>query len=254
MIESKERPILFSAPMVRAILEGRKTQTRRIIKDQPPVHCSHLTVGRFEDQPDNRPRWAWTDGATKDYAWHPWIGDEPAWQMCPHGKPGDLLWVKEAYYAWGKWVHNGKTKSGRQAWKFVQVGTSIRHMDGNKPTKTAKRDGECGWVYRHGRFMPKKHSRQTLEITDVRVQRLQEISEEDAIAEGVERLSDASACLTPWKNYRLKPGAPFVMNHSIAAASFISLWDSINGDKSSHANPWVWAITFKRNEAAGRAA
>jgi len=122
--------------MVRALLEGRKTQTRRMMK------------------------------------------------ACLYGKPGDRLYVKEAYWAWGKWVPNGLTKGGRKAWKFLPVGGSIRYVE-NKPKTTIRRDGECGWVYRHGRFMPKAHSRITLEITEVRVQRLQEISEEDCLAEGV---------------------------------------------------------------------
>jgi hypothetical protein len=224
--------------MVRAILEGRKSQTRRVVKDFDPKgswaegggeidFCSLTDIERIAVEPIK---------ATK------------YWRriVCPYGQPGDRLWVKEAYYAWGKWIHNGKTKSGRQAWKFVQVGTSIRYMDGNKPSKTAKRDGECGWVYRHGRFMPKKHSRQTIEITDVRVQRLQEISEEDAAAEGA----------SPWE---FGPEQALTSGERGAVlpyrGGFACLWDEINADRATwYSNPWVWAITFKRIEAAERAA
>jgi len=139
--------------------------------------------------------------------------------------------VKEAYWAWGKWVPNGTTKGGRKAWRFVQVGTSIRYMDGNKPTATAKRDGECGWVYRHGRFMPKTHSRLAREITEVRVQRLQDISYEDIIAEG-------------WVKNESISSDPEV-HHDAARDWYMDLWESLNGSGSWSANPWLWCVSFK---------
>ncbi|HXF12249.1 MAG TPA: hypothetical protein VN517_03790 [Terriglobales bacterium] len=210
---TKERPILFSAPMVRAILEGRKTQTRRIVKPQPCI----------------------IDGVFMHHVAGPkWESGLP--YRCAYGKPGDRLWVRETWT--GTWHDT--------AVHLVYAADGSERMAGEAPTeyvlpKAAAKIGN--WVT--PLFMPRWASRITLEVTKVRVQRLQEISEEDARAEGVELLSDAPACLTPWKNYRLKPGAPFAMNHSIAAASFMSLWDSINGDKSSNANPWVWAVSFK---------
>jgi hypothetical protein len=159
----KERPILFSAPMVRAILEGRKTQTRRVVKYEWSHGCM---TGDCPHEKQTE-----CDACLAEYAR----------TECPHGVPGDRLWVREACWAWGKWTPNGTTKTGRKKWRFVQVGNSLRYQE-IPPTKTAKRDGECGWVYRHARYVPKSASRITLKITDVRVQRLREISEEDALA------------------------------------------------------------------------
>ncbi len=247
----KERPILFSAPMVRAILDDRKTQTRRIVK-YPSTGAFVCVQGYWTSQTADE--W-WplisVDGeSTLDQD-----GNETP-MRCPHGKIGDCLWVRESFYQFGHWeaVPGVKTKTGRMKWKFVPDTLSIVFdadaLGGSEIRKGRHhKDPETrAWHKRLGRFMPRWASRILLEITDVRVQRLQDISDEDARAEGVERISDAPACLTPWKNYRLKPGAPFAMNHSIAAASFMSLWDSINGLDAYKANPWVWAISFKRVE------
>ena len=211
----KERGILFSGSMIRAILDNRKTQTRRVGK----------LVGN--------------DGPQLDYsAWRylriSWV--EALWQHrqdirrvikqhCPYGVPGDRMVVREAYWAWGKWVPNGATAAGRKKFKFMPVGTSLRYQE-NPPKQTVKRDGECGWVYRHARYMPKAHSRITLELTDVRVQRVQEISEEDAKAEGV------------WRE-------TFKPSYKVA---FAVLWDSINAKRGFGwvENVWVWALTFRR--------
>jgi hypothetical protein len=214
--------------MVRALLEGRKTQTRRIVKwkgaDGLNLDFSGLQVS------DIGPYWALQSRGMLS-CW-----TERAHAHCPYGYPGDRLWVKEAYWAWGKWVPNGITKSGRKAWRFTQVGTSIRYVDGNKPTATAKRDGECGWVYRHGRFMPKAHSRLTREIAEVRVQRLQDITEDDAKAEGAE-----------WYGFAdLKPNGEARDGESVAyRAGFHDLWQSINGEENYQSNPWVWAVSFE---------
>jgi hypothetical protein len=224
--------------MVRAILEGRKTQTRRLMKlpsniDEPILQSFHK--GFYGANYGGKP-FGVKHGfvplnkmggiATKPFHDH--------FIICPYGKPGDRLWVRETFYSWRCKTYSsaGSTEGPDQA---------VYAADGGHVLNGAK--------WRPSIHMPRWASRIMLELTEVRVQRLQEISEADARAEGVERLSDAAACLTPWKNYRLKPGAPFAMNHSIAAASFMSLWDSINGDQSSNANPWVWAITFKRIEA-----
>lgn len=232
-VGAKEKPILFSVAMVNAILAGRKTQTRRIVKVPSWSHDDYMPPRLYPN----------IDGLHMVCDDTRCLAPVP----CPYGKPGDRLWVKEAYYAWGKWVRNGLTKSGRQAWKFVQVGTSVRYMDGSKPSKTAKRDGETGWVYRHGRFMPKKHSRITLEISEVRVQRLQEISEKDAIAEGIrwDLNADPYAGFGPNAcKYRSVVNANKSFNTAMGA--FRELWESINGADSWNLNPWVWAISFRQ--------
>lgn len=192
----RERPILFSGPMVRAILEGRKTQTRRLLKPQPPEDVGELVVDFYhptivvkdEEQPGER-----TFGVfSADGEWA---------QKCPYGAPGDRLWVRET-------------------WREVQsdTSTSLYYRADEEWHEKA------GW--RPSIHMPRWASRITLEATDVRVQRLQDISEEDAKAEGADDI-----------RYRT------------AKECFSDLWDSIHGDGAWAANPWVWAITFKRVEA-----
>ncbi len=211
-----ERPILFNAEMVRAILDGRKTQTRRVIKPNPDTFCG------------------WTGVEGRGY-WPADIEGDPA--KCPYGQTDDRLWVREA---WAPGYQDGGWGTIFRADGYFSLGAR-KHERG--PYFHAKEVGS--WIrWRPSIHMPRWASRITLEITSVRVQRLQEISEEDAMAEGVEKLGEFP-CITPWKNYLLKPGQPSAMNHSIARASFMSLWDSINGVDAHKVNPWVWAVSFK---------
>jgi hypothetical protein len=224
----KERPILFSAPMVRAILEDRKTQTRRVVKPQPFI--AELSSGDLDGELVKRPHWCIDlEDDRKRSAWP--VGEEPYWTHCPYGKPGDRLWVRETWT--GTWhetcgsenMHIAYAADGGE--KFV-----IAPKDYVLPKAAAK---VSGWV--SPLFIRRFASRILLEITDVRVQRLQDISEEDAIAEGADPIAEeVSSDLSI--RYR---------------AAFHSLWSRINGIGSWSANPWVWAITFKRIEAAERA-
>jgi hypothetical protein len=190
---SKERPILFSGPMVRAILDGRKTQTRRVIKPQP----LHPQVSK-------------SDGYPGTWYGHGQLGIEPEVWSCPYGVPGDRLWVRESVCL--DWRESPVYKAD--------------DPDGNGAR-------EAGYSsepkYKPSIHMPRWASRITLEISDVRVQRLQEISREDALAEGME-----GGC---------GPG------YDCAQHAFMMLWDDINCDKYPWAsNPWVWALTFRRSE------
>lgn len=222
-------PILFSGPMVRAILDGLKTQTRRVIKPQPPMGCRYVINGAHA----HALCMAEVDGHTLLVPPTPTSIDHR--MACPYGKPGDRLWVRETCWIWGKWTRNGLTKTGRQKWRFKLLGKSGTY---DKPTTNpAKReaapgqDGAQGWAYRHARYMPRWASRITLEVTSIRVERLQAITEEDAIAEGARQ----------WETI------PEGM-HS-ARYTFANLWQSINGARpgcSWDDNPWVWVIGFRR--------
>ncbi|MBZ0126401.1 MAG: hypothetical protein K8F32_08535 [Rhodocyclaceae bacterium] len=184
-----ERPILFSAPMVRAILDGRKTQTRRIVKPQPTITA--LDDGRYDA--------AWGGRfalgcSTPGECLSPWS---------PYGQPDDRLWVRETFSEFD-------TLNGMVCWY------------------KAESDDPDYWhnvTWRPSIHMPRRLSRITLEITGVRVERLQEISEADAEAEGC----TADPC----------DGPTFYDD-------FASLWRRINGPDSWAANPWVWVISFKR--------
>lgn len=205
----KERPILFSSPMVRALLDGTKTQTRRVMKPQPRRVDGGVPFG-------DAPAWA-----------HAMPGS--AVMRCPYGKRGDRLWVREAYRFLG--VHDHvppREVSSGPVWYEAQDDVPFH------PSEFGK--------LRPSMFMPRWASRITLEVTGVRVERLQDISEADAIAEGVDRfpglrLDDDAAAFN-----RIGP----FDNDSFPIARYAVLWESINGPKSWDANPWVWAVEFKR--------
>jgi hypothetical protein len=193
----KERPILFNAHMVSAILDSRKTQTRRVIKSQPIGPVEKLCAC-----------WSWADTGSRD----PECGGHYGFS-CPHGKPGDRLWVRETFCLSGSFP--------------------IYRADSNPSTPVR-------WT--PSIFMPRSASRITLEITDVRVERVQAISETDAIAEGIDNIG-LEYSIEPWKNY-LKAGNGY--QKSTPQASYMTLWKSINGHESWDANPWVWVIEFRR--------
>jgi hypothetical protein len=221
----RERPILFSGPMVRAILEGRKTQTRRVIRPQPMV------ADEF-------------DSATMTAAWQ--SGDVNV--RCPYGQPGDRLWVRETYLAMS--IAGGPVRDVMYSdWEDYDI---------CYPTKADKYP--LGWKVVPAIHMPRSESRLTLEITEVRVQRLQEISNEEAAEEGIEQdvWDQALVCRdysTPDKWFQMWSDdmSRYVDLDDINRQSFRTLWDSINAKRAYgwDANPWVWAISFKPVDASG---
>jgi hypothetical protein len=204
--EVKERPILFSTPMVKAILEGRKTVTRRIV-DIDPELAKHVT------------KWGYSiftaegciSARTKQPTTHGHRYGEK-WIKMKYGKPGDILWVRET---WSKIHYEGVDEKPTYIFKTDDVG-AVKH------------------IWKPSIHMPRVACRLRLEIQSVRVERLHDITEEDAVREGVEWMR------TGWKDY-LKDGVWFD-----AKSSFNSLWQSINGAESWNTNPWVWRIEFKK--------
>lgn len=244
----KERPILFSAPMVRALLDGTKTQTRRVMARQKQHEFTDYTLfgqrGHPDDEEARRGGWA-----------RPWVAIEhaPDWPdgkedqcECPYARErGDRLWVRETYFAWGRWETRYSAKKGRDEWHFVDMTVEcgkpyLYDANQSRPQPLAgKRDGGVTpkWWKRPAIFMPRAASRIDLEINDLRIERLQEISRDDAKAEGCAhddpcdhvRLSCAEiGCTGP--DYRV---------------GFRKLWKQINGTVSWDASPWVWAVSFK---------
>lgn len=184
----KEHPILFSGPMVRAILEGRKTQTRRVINPQPKVVHDFYPDGTLETE-----RLFRNGGRIR----------------CPYGVLGDRLWVRET---WGK--------------------DPYAHLSGHIPilykVGPPSVDPDYPVPWKPSIHMPRWASRITLEVVEVRAQRLQDITEEDAVAEGVN-------CAV----------GGFITTNPVNA--FHGLWDYINGKRAPwDSNPWVWAVTFRR--------
>jgi hypothetical protein len=215
----KERSILFSAPMVRAILAGTKTQTRRV------VHNPHRNDGGFVLQNYGNGWWPYRshDGESGCYLDRQKDGDyySEAPLRCPYGQPGDRLWVRETFmhepadYCWGASVSIP-----------CRPAETVYRADHDGDTRGA------GW--KPSIHMPRAASRITLEITDVRVERLQDISEADALAEGIVPAGDKNGYqLADTTHYS---GSPI--------DSYFSLWEHINGAGSVEANPWVWVVEW----------
>lgn len=234
-----DRPILFSGAMVRALLDGSKTQTRRVVKPQPPTGLDRSAFVIESTDRRQTGSFCWSDAFPLSTKTHH--------ARCPFGVPGDRLWVRETmklsdagwYYAADGAVppYDGKTAHVASWWAEL------------------KRGNTCVSIH-----MPRWASRITLEVTSVRVARLQAISEEDANAEGVEAESADQTIL--YRDYRA-PAAWFqcwredsdvgeyVDMEQIARASYRTLWESINGPGSWLTNPWVWVVEFKRAEVTG---
>lgn len=191
--QSKERPILMHARSIKGILEGRKWQTRRIVKSQPLPGESICQVVRGKHE--------WVIGCLRD--------SENAWMpvKCPYGKHGDRLWVRET-------------------WRIGHLLGMMYRAD------YASADSPEILKWKPGIHMPRSASRLTLEITDIRVERVQDISIEDVFAEGIDKPAN-------W------PDLAGAQRHGIKQY-FQQLWNETNGKGAWEHNDWVWVISFKR--------
>lgn len=218
----KKRPILMSAPMVTAILEDRKTQTRRIAS-WPILSKSDGAKRRVFLKED-------MDMVNALLAEKP--RDPMSIPSCPYGRIGDRLWIKEAWT--GTWHPTPQNENNIHL--HYRADGSERFASAPQDYALPKVAAKVGnWVT--PLFMPRWASRITLDITGVRVERLQDISEEDAIAEGIQSVKPDT-----WKDYGGKVQEPM---HS-PILSYASLWKSINGAGSWELNPWCWCISFRR--------
>jgi hypothetical protein len=212
-----EKPILFSGPMIKAILEGRKRMTRRVAKVDSFGNLQ-LRSG-WSIQADC----SLQDVKQERLPWH-------------HGM---RLWVREVCWMWGQWGHNGRTPTGLVKWRFHPIGKQVLY---DRPEgELARRGGEPGWVYRHARFMPRWASRITLELTGVRVERVQDISTADVEAEGFDVASKLPPVVPPGTNVEM-------LAWMVAQDLFAKTWDKLNGKRGFpwESNPWVWVLEFKR--------
>ncbi|HFT4305639.1 TPA: hypothetical protein ACHT7L_003941 [Klebsiella quasipneumoniae] len=233
----KERGMIFNGEMVRAILDGRKTQTRREVKLNLDIACLATTYDWATSLAANH-----YQGLTEEQIQqkaeplrgviHPVILDNGQMVsiICPHGKPGDRIWVRETFCPVDDTQYGGE--------KWVDYRATPRY-EASHPAgwDCAPNDAEA-LKWRPSIHMPRWASRILLEITNVRVERLNAISQEDAQAEGME--------LTGWRPTYSDPdsGGEVMTPYD----NFAELWSSIYGDESWQANPWVWVIEFKRVE------
>lgn len=228
----RERPIPFSAPMVRAILNGTKTQTRRVCK---PAEAAALSF--VVEVPDPQERGQVYTGSH--------FGDEEGGVQfaSPYGRRGDRLWVREPWRV-GK-PHDDKPPrdiwprpDGKGVTVLYEAG-GWRDMAGRHTYTGDEPMPSWAGRYRHARFMPRWASRITLEVTGVRVERLQAISEANARAEGAHFHDGRGIGHSGWRH---DDGAV----HANARSAFAHLWESLNGAGSWDANPWVWVIEFRQ--------
>lgn len=206
----KERPILFSGPMVRAILDERKKQTRRVVK---------LALDEVVHSPWNHPesaRWGWLTGK----AGVAYVDNE---RNCPYGQPGDRLWVRETWYCDDYRVQADSGGFQKPPFNSPEELAEVMYFRADGEPKFEGDDKPNFWC--PSIHMPRWASRITLEVTDMRAQRLLDITVADAVAEGI------------------------AQNVQHPKEEFRKLWDSINGKRPGcewTANPWVWVVSFKR--------
>ncbi|HIE6477031.1 TPA: hypothetical protein ACXM66_000290 [Serratia marcescens] len=230
----KERPVIFNSEMVRAILDGRKTQTRRVMKVQPKP--SETRPGDFWFSSKKLESMVhvsdFTPGNSPIADCHLFFQEH----CCPFGQAGDRLWVRETFAAFdADWKHPGKPHDLKDGpWPNIVYPASVAKIP----------DGTC----RPSIHMPRWASRITLEITAVRVERLNDISVDDAKAEGVRALENNFGSGPAYCDYLLPNLDDTAEWYNRASDSFKSLWKSIYGAESWRANPWVWVIEFKHVE------
>lgn len=220
----KTRPILMSAPMIHALLQGRKMQTRRVVKPQPPFgydrHCWF-----------DMPVMGWTNEGEPALNWHK--------VKCPYGSVGDLLWVRETFVT-------GRLTGLEEHNRHIDQEIYIYRADCSDETPPAIK-------WKPSIFMPRSASRLTLELTEVRVERLQEITENDAQAEGIvkQNVIVGAHCAggrhtEVTQNRYLHDGSE--KDFEAAGDAYEHLWESINGSGSWDNNPYVWVLSFQVHE------
>jgi hypothetical protein len=211
------RPILMSAPMIRALIVGTKRQTRRILKNPEYYGCPT----------GDCPHW---QQAECNVAMQALAGE------CPYGKPSDLLWVRER--AWiPREASLQELREGADTWIPDYYADGITDID-------SEQYRDWGWKSTPSIHMPRWASRLTLELTDVRVQRLNKMNEHDCIEEGINY-----RCPSCGYTHR---DAANLMDHSLCKTKmppphefYKEIWEGINGQGSWEKNPWVWVLTFK---------
>lgn len=211
MTKITERGMIFNAEMVRAILDGRKTQTRRPIKWK---QTRFTEIGEREDGS----KWPWSEDAEHAFDfWHP----------CPFGSVGDCIWVRETFQG-PLFDFDLMDSYCKDSTPFEKSEFCVYKADGVPAPEFYDADDELHCCWRPSIHMPRWASRILLEITDVRVERLKSISDRDALREGC--------------------SAADMKSGDCVADVFARLWASIFGSDSWNANPWVWVIEFKRVE------
>lgn len=242
----REKPIIFSGPMVKAILEGRKTKTRRVVKHQDELEFGGAG-GKDGPEWNDPGEWGWR---TADDDWIALSRDQmpdscDSYARCPHGWPGDLLWVREA------WAVSSAYDSYKPSELTPHVGTVAYRAGGGllngEPIERTCFDADGGrGKWRPSIFLPRWASRIDLEITGVRVERLQAITRLDCVREGWPHDNDPAHHAQ--QIALVESGMDDENIDDAAICWFADLWESINGAGSWERSPWVWVIEFRKTK------
>ncbi len=216
----KERGILMTAENALATQEGRKTMTRRVMNPQPPM--GYIYKGDDGGNP-HLPK----------HSGHYWMNGYAMWRPRIKYAIGDRLYLKEPHYWYGAWVKDGTTKTGRQKWRFIvsNLEFNFRYVENPPLVIRANQHRILGWYKRSPLFMPKRYARHWYVITGIGAERLQDISEKDAWAEGLQDWYGEQSHGMPYSN----------------VIRFANHWDSINAARgySWESNPWCWPIRYE---------
>ncbi|MGP1715603.1 MAG: hypothetical protein ACTS9Y_00355 [Methylophilus sp.] len=246
-----DRGFLFTTPMANMSRAGLKTNSRRLLQSIPFKDVAvegNISFKGLNLIPNMKTPQYQAEFSTKLVD-----GSNMTEQhVCPYGVRGDRLYVRETYFERGRWelVKGMVTKKGKKAkWRFVPTEPGVLF---DPPTSyrrgRRKADGDTvAWYKRSARFMPKAYSRLMLEIIDIRLERLQDITEKDAAAEGVIKVEHQWRDTEyPLPNYAYMASEESVTKYSSAKDAFKELWESIYGAGSWKLNPWVWVIKYSR--------
>lgn len=221
------KPILFSTPMVQALLEGRKTITRRLVKGTALSWLADFTP-EFVADPEN--------------------------SLCPYGNAGTILWVRETFRKYYRVDEHGYTDFDREIIDYVADNPSpINEVDGDGFIVYNKDGSEKFIPFKPSIHMPKAAARIWLKVISTRAERLHDITEEDCAREGIEYVRDENG-LNRYRHYDSKAGNEKYYSHAFAIDSFRSLWVSINGQESWDSNPWVFRVELEVLSTTGKPA
>lgn len=244
----KTTPILFSTDMVQAILDGRKPQTRRIYK--LPQECDHSKF--MEADWKNDPSEFNSDKDSPEYWYCSLCGNGISERnnfkgiKCPYGKPGDILWVRETFRKYYRGEDNDVLDFDNEIIEFAADNPEPVYLsDGDGFIEFNKDGSEKMIPWKPSIFMPKAACRIFLKITNVRVERIQDISEEDAIAEGIYSFTKDGQLYKYWYNSKGDVITWRDMPRT-AVEAYKMLWIQINGSDSWEANPFVWVVEFEQ--------
>jgi hypothetical protein len=230
--------------MVHALLASCKAQTRRVCKPAEEAGLIHVVGIRDPRGVDQRPLEVQGSG---------WFGDEKGDVRfrSPYGRPGDHLWVRETFFAYGRWETRYSEKEKRDELRFVDMtpecGWTYQYAADDPDLPLVKGRGvTAGWYKRPAIHMPRVASRIQLEVIGVRVERLQDLSDADAVAEGIDRGENNFSRGAVYRDYSSPDSRDTADWFSSPTDSYRTLWERINGPDSWEANPWIWVVEFGR--------